>query len=117
MGLATKRNAASTTITALNIDVALINKIRHRKSVFSERSDEKRRVCSNPLGFENYVYKLAAVALAELDLASSGGEQGVVAATAHVVAWVKLGAALANQNRPGGDCATVEYLYAEALCV
>ena len=61
------------------------------------------------------VHELAAGAAAELDHAVGGGEKGVVAATAHVVAGVELGSPLADDDRAGGHLGAVVDLHAEAL--
>ena len=51
----------------------------------------------------------------ELDLAVLEGEQGVVAALAHVDAGVNMGAALPHQDIAGQDELTVASLHAQAL--
>src|SRR5438552_4107593 len=57
----------------------------------------------------------AAIALPEHNRATGGGEQGVVAAAADVVAGVELGTALAHDDRPGRHRLAAETLDAEAL--
>src|ERR1700681_452331 len=59
----------------------------------------------------------AALAAAELHLAVSQREQRVVAAPPHVVTGVEPGAALAQDDRTGGDGLTVEGLDAQPLGV
>ena len=54
------------------------------------------------------VDELSPVARPELDRAVGRGEQRVVAALAHVEAGVELGAALAHEDRAGGDGGAVE---------
>src|SRR5690606_34123586 len=61
--------------------------------------------------------RLAAPHLPELDLAVDKAEQGVVLALADVLARVELRAALAHEDRSGGDLAASEGLHAEALSV
>ena len=58
---------------------------------------------------------LAAVALAERDDAVGGGEQGVVAADADILAGVHLGAALADQDVARQDLLAAEALHAQPL--
>src|SRR4051794_9432511 len=60
---------------------------------------------------------LAALALAELDRALDQREQRVVATDADVLAGVELGAALADDDRPGVHLLAAERLDAEALGV
>ena len=60
---------------------------------------------------------LAARALAERHDAVDGGEQGVVAADADILAGVHLGAALADEDVAGEDLLAAEPLHAEPLAV
>jgi hypothetical protein len=60
---------------------------------------------------------LAALALAELHGAVDEGEQRVVATDADVLAGVHPRAALADDDRAGGDLRAVEHLDAQALGV
>lgn len=61
------------------------------------------------------VYQLATLAEPKLDLAVSGGEQGVVATLLDVESRVDLAAALANDDRARSNYATVKDLHTEAL--
>jgi len=79
-----------------------------------EREEGLQRVLRRLL--RQHVDELAALALAELHHAVRGREQGVVAAAADVLARVEPGAALAHEDRAGGDDLAVEPLHAEALC-
>lgn len=60
---------------------------------------------------------LAAAVRAELNVAGSSGEQGVVVATADVVAGVEVGAALADDDLTGADELAAEALDAQTLSV
>ncbi len=51
----------------------------------------------------------------ELDRAVDQGEQSIVAAFGHVAAGVYLGAALADEDRPGGDLLPRVSLHAQPL--
>jgi len=51
----------------------------------------------------------------ELDGAGCESEQGVVLASAHVVAWVEVGATLAHDDLAGVDQLATEALHAKAL--
>src|SRR5215204_7483301 len=61
------------------------------------------------------VDELAASAVAEPDDAVDGGEQGVVATAAHVVAGVEPGAALAHDDRAGAHVGPGRDLHAQSL--
>src|SRR3546814_13824986 len=78
-------------------------------------SDWSSDVCSSDLRRED-IDQLAPLALAELHLAVGHGEEGVVAAAAHVLTGVELGAALAHEDGASGDGGAVEGLNAEELC-
>ena len=113
MRLPSKRDTPSATVPTLNVDIALINEIRHKKnlpqarftralsqrqSVSPSEAKRERRVCRRPSGLRQNVYQLAAVALAELHDAVGECEQRVVAATANVGSWMELRAALTYEN-------------------
>ena len=78
-----------------------------------ERADAR----GEPSGDGNDVDDLAVLALAELDRTVDQREQRVVATDADVAAGVDLGAALADDDRAGGDLRAVEDLHAQALGV
>ena len=64
-----------------------------------------------------HVDETTTVALTELHRSRSKGEQGVILADADVQSWVKLRAALADDDRASADYRAVENLDTESLGV
>src|SRR5690348_12054055 len=64
---------------------------------------------------ENRYVRAPLVAFAELHVAVRGREQGVVPAHADIVAGMKLGAALADDNVAGDNRFAAEFLHAQSL--
>ena len=74
-------------------------------------------VCVADLFSRIHVNDLAALALTELHGTIGEGEQCVVLADAHVLAWMGTGTSLANDDGACSDECSVEHLDAEALSI
>src|SRR4029453_6310484 len=93
----------------------------------TEKGERRAAPPRNPIGRERlfggdrrreHVHlDLAARALAERHDAVGGGEPGVVAADADILAGIHLGAALADQDVAREDLLAAEALHAQALAV
>ncbi len=80
-------------------------------------SDGKRGLTGLGFGLGEDVDQAATLTGAELHLALGEGEEGVVAAPAHVDTGVEVGPPLAHDDGPGVDRGAVEHLHSESLGV
>jgi hypothetical protein len=120
------RGATMATITALGVDCCVINECCHQFTSLSVREMKKSgpsgpaflaKTMYGELRSKDNVDNSAATGSSELNDTLAQCKKGVVLASSHVVAGVKVGSALTDNYFPSVDFLSAETLHAEALRV